>query len=1206
MIFLGMICMFFFLAELLSLGADNVWLYWMLMLSLGYFCLKIVHEWIHYLFITVPQKPKADRQFSVDILTTFCKGEPYEMITETLEAILKITYPHETYLCDEANDPYLRDFCKQRGIHHVTRLQKINAKAGNINNALQQAKGELCLILDPDHVPFPDFLDPIVSHFNDPQIGYVQVVQSYKNQGESLIAKGAAQQTYQFYGPMMMTMNHYGTVLAIGANCTFRRAALDSIGGHAAGLAEDMHTAMQLHAKGWKSKYVPAVVARGLVPSSLSAYYGQQLKWSRGVFELLVTSYPRLFRQFSWQQKLHYGTIPLFYLSGVFFLINFLIPIFSLLLNTSPAQIDFDSFLTLGLPLLTAIMLIRHYVQTWVMEEEERGFHVAGGLLMIGTWWIYLLGFYYTLLRKVVPYNPTPKDGNESNNWPLNYPNLLIIIASVFAVGYGLSHDFNPYNLFMAGFALLNCLILSFTIAASRQSHFRQYKADKPGLIGFMAKLAEFKSSFWKFRRKVYGFVRETTFMLAVMLICFSVYIIRSQKLDLPFLKEVPARKDLMVTGISLPAANKLQSVGSMSAAHAAMKPGIFALQMAWGKLENEAFPAALLDSIYQYKAIPLISWGPDTGDAASMVYRELLNGKYDGYLDKFSDRIAEIGRPVFIRFTSAKAEPQPYPNEAPLVRAERYKAVYKYVHQYFERKLIRNVIWVWNAGAPETVSAYFPGKDYVDWIGLAEQHITPKKADEQRQRLGSIYESYRKLPAFNLGLPVMLLDLEAQENLIPLLKRHNEIKTVVFAPSVLERKNAPLKALETALENGWTNTSWFSRDKLDLDTIPSVNIGARHLKQMEINGLRAVLYDKSQNWRTSYQNLKIAEIEDDFSAMKKIGINTIKHYGPNIYDYNILQVAAKSGLKVIYSFWLPADIDYLAGDAQLRHLKAQILKTVKSLKNHQEIRMWNIGPSPLPQLRRRYTKPDLLYADQRYFHWLAELSRAIKAIDPLRPLSADLTLNSRTAAHARLLVKYAPDLDYLGLTVPAQAQTKPNLALSLHELPKPFFFSSIATADYLRLSAASPAAVIENWQDQDTRHFVTFNGLQDLDGNHKAAFYQLQQKWTGKSALFSIPEIQILKPAVTLFGGMQVTYHILDRQAAEWRLRPEEDGLEFSWQLVNKNRENQEIERKQLGKGLYVHFEVPENPQNYDLYVHVIRDNQVRIIKTSLNTPLY
>ncbi len=118
---------------------------------------------------------------------------------------------------------------------------------------------------------------------------------------------------------MMMTMNRYGTVLAIGANCTFRRSALDSIGGHAAGLAEDMHTAMQLHAKGWKSAYLPAVLTEGRVPSTLSAYYKQQLKWARGSLELLFVTYPKLFKHFTWAQRFHYGTVPLHYLSGLIF-----------------------------------------------------------------------------------------------------------------------------------------------------------------------------------------------------------------------------------------------------------------------------------------------------------------------------------------------------------------------------------------------------------------------------------------------------------------------------------------------------------------------------------------------------------------------------------------------------------------------------------------------------------------------------------------------------------------------------------------------------------------------------------------------------------------------------------------------------------------------------------------------------------------------
>ncbi|MCE7065067.1 glycosyltransferase [Dyadobacter sp. CY326] len=525
MIFIGCMTIAFFLYHVLDPSVrGNGPLYWMLMVTFVFTCLKLLYEWYHYLHITVPPTPPLTKDFTVDIFTTFCAGEPYDMIIETLTAVKAITYPHETYLCDEADDPFLKEFCQQLGVHHVTRTVKINAKAGNINNALKQSKGELCVVLDPDHVPLPDFLDPVVPHFTNPEIGYVQVVQAYRNSDESLIAKGAAQQTYQFYGPMMMTMNKYGTVLAIGANCTFRRAALDSIGGHAAGLAEDMHTSMQLHAKGWKSVYVPEVVARGLVPSTLSAYYKQQLKWSRGVFDLLVTAYPKLFSQFTWRQKLHYGIIPMHYLSGIIYLINFLIPVIALCFGTSPMHMDITQFGLAVFPLIAAIVLIRHFVQWWVMEDEERGFHMVGGLLLIGSWWIFILGFVYTLAGKKVPYVPTPKDGNEANNWPLNVPNLIVLAVSAAAIGYGLLTDWNPYNLVMAGFAGLNCLFMCFTIAASRQQQFRLLRANNPRLNALMSHVKFLKGIFWIFRHQLYTGLRSTAMLVTLLLLGVWLY----------------------------------------------------------------------------------------------------------------------------------------------------------------------------------------------------------------------------------------------------------------------------------------------------------------------------------------------------------------------------------------------------------------------------------------------------------------------------------------------------------------------------------------------------------------------------------------------------------------------------------------------------------------------------------------------------------
>jgi hypothetical protein len=378
--------------------------------------------------------------------------------------------------------------------------------------------------LDPDHIPVSRFLDPIISHFDNPEIGYVQVVQAYYNQDLGWIAKGAAQQTYQFYGPMMMCMNSYGTVQAIGANCTFRRTALESIGGHAAGLAEDMHTAMQLHAKNWKSVYVPQVLTRGLVPATLSAYYKQQIKWSRGVFELLVTSYITLFTKFNWRQKLHYGLLPFFYLSGFVFLINFLLPVVALLGSVFPLRMDFSDFMIISLPFVTSIVLIRHFVQQWVMEDNERGFHVIGGLLLIGTWWVFILGFIYTIIRKDVPYIATPKDVKDEKNLKNNLPNIFILVLSIAAIFYSLYTDWNPFTLFMSGIAALNCLFMVFMLIASSELKLQEYLKRHKSLLGAVSNVNRAKQYFWLFRRKVYTGVRKVSLLLTVFIICVSLY----------------------------------------------------------------------------------------------------------------------------------------------------------------------------------------------------------------------------------------------------------------------------------------------------------------------------------------------------------------------------------------------------------------------------------------------------------------------------------------------------------------------------------------------------------------------------------------------------------------------------------------------------------------------------------------------------------
>jgi cellulose synthase (UDP-forming) len=443
--------------------------FWLLTATLGFKVFRWTHIWYQYFWVhEVPKRP-AGRSFTVDVFTTACPGEPRDMIERTLRAMVRMRHPHRSFLCDEGDDPELKALCRTLGVTHVTRTNRKDAKAGNVNNALRQSDGEICVVLDPDHEPSPAMLENVLGYFEDETVGFVQTVQGYRNQGASLIARGAAEQTYQFYGPMMMGMQRHGVVQAIGANCVFRRKALESIGGHAAGLAEDMHTAMRLYAKGWRSVYVPEMLTRGLVPSSLGAYYKQQLKWACGCFDLLLYAYPRLFRAFTLQQKVHYFCKPLYYARGLFGLVDVALPILCLTTGLVAWRISPVEFAIWYVPLLILSALVHFATQWWLLEPGEQGSHTLGGILKTGTWWVYLAGMICSVCRIKVPYIPTPKDDIPENAWLLSLPNAAVVLASLGAIAYGLGRDWSPHSLLMAVFAGWNAIALGFLVVVAQQ-----------------------------------------------------------------------------------------------------------------------------------------------------------------------------------------------------------------------------------------------------------------------------------------------------------------------------------------------------------------------------------------------------------------------------------------------------------------------------------------------------------------------------------------------------------------------------------------------------------------------------------------------------------------------------------------------------------------------------------------------------------------
>ncbi|MFI5180828.1 MAG: glycosyltransferase family 2 protein [Thermoanaerobaculia bacterium] len=461
-------------------------LFALLSLATWYGIFRMMVGWYNAFHIEQPAPRPAPEGLSVAIFTTSSPGEPYEMFVRTLAAAREIRYPHTTYLLDDTRDPRFAELAAEMGAVHLELVGLPGAKAGKINAALGATKEDFVLVLDPDHVPLPELLDRVLGHFDDPRIGFVQVSQAYYNAGESFVARGAAEQTFAYYGPILQGMHGTGTAVAVGANCTFRRKALESIGGHGIGLAEDLVTSIRIHAKGWTSVYVPEVVTRGLVPSDLSSYLKQQLKWSRGVHEVLFQEYPHAFRGLTGYQRISYLMIGTYFLGGLTSLIYFAIPLLYLLFGRQPAAMILSEYLLHALPVGLCGIAVYLFLQRWLCDPaRERGVHWRGTLLKIGAFSVYLEGLVLAVLGVAVPYIPTAKERRAARFWPLARLPLLVIALSaaatlwtayrrLFVVPEPEVRISTEVTLGMLGFLVLNSIFMGARLYAAWQDRVRR------------------------------------------------------------------------------------------------------------------------------------------------------------------------------------------------------------------------------------------------------------------------------------------------------------------------------------------------------------------------------------------------------------------------------------------------------------------------------------------------------------------------------------------------------------------------------------------------------------------------------------------------------------------------------------------------------------------------------------------------------------
>lgn len=425
----------------------------------------------------LPIKPRSG--LKIGVATTFVPGaESIEMLEETVRALVRMGYPHETWVLDEGDDDQVKELCFRLGADHFSRkhlpqyqaasgIFERRSKHGNYNAWLYEIgfdRYEIISAFDPDHVPNPDFLLNVLGYFDDPRIGYVQAAQVYYNQKASFIARGAAEDSYAFYGPIQLTSYPLGYPIVVGCHNTHRVTALKQVCGFAPHTADGLLITSFYRVCGWQGVYVPKILARGLTPVDWNGYLNQQRRWARSVLDIKFRIYPKLAGKLPFLERLVSLVHGLYYLQGMSTGVQIGLLVF--MLSTGITPIVFSLFTVPRLILLCIVLQLGDfYRQRFYLDpKHEAGFHWRSGLLTLAKW-PFILVALADALKQDRSYTITRKARTESKRSILLIPHALVIglVGGAWTLGMLLGHIRNPMLHISTIFIVLGSLGLILT-----------------------------------------------------------------------------------------------------------------------------------------------------------------------------------------------------------------------------------------------------------------------------------------------------------------------------------------------------------------------------------------------------------------------------------------------------------------------------------------------------------------------------------------------------------------------------------------------------------------------------------------------------------------------------------------------------------------------------------------------------------------------
>ena len=267
---------------------------------------QVVDFWRYRKFVPQPagQYAEADLPHITVQLPLF--NELY-VVDRLLKAVTAIDYPREKLeiqVLDDSTDETVKVAeavvakyaAEGFDIHYIHRTVRTGFKAGALENGNKSAKGELLAIFDADFVPKPDCLRKLVDFFTDPLVGCAQMRWSHINGNYNLLTR---LQTIMLDGHFVVeqtTRNRTGGFFNFnGTAGIWRRQAIEMSGGwqHDT-LTEDTDLSFRAQLMGWKFVYLLDEESPAEIPVEINAFKAQQRRWAKGVMQVGLKLYPRI------------------------------------------------------------------------------------------------------------------------------------------------------------------------------------------------------------------------------------------------------------------------------------------------------------------------------------------------------------------------------------------------------------------------------------------------------------------------------------------------------------------------------------------------------------------------------------------------------------------------------------------------------------------------------------------------------------------------------------------------------------------------------------------------------------------------------------------------------------------------------------------------------------------------------------------------